>query len=108
MFNMLDMLGKVKDMQSKLALAQEEAKALRYSYGAQGIHVIVSGDRQIVSLDLSAASFADAAEQSNAITTVVNTALAEIDRQSRQLIKDQISGSLPNVPGLDFSSLFGV
>lgn len=109
MFDMTKMLGKVKEMQSKMTEMQE-ALAHIVAEGEAGGGMVVAkanGKKQLLSVriekDLLKPGDADILQ--DLIVAAANKALENAEEQAKEFLKKQTEGLLPNIPGLDLGGL---
>jgi DNA-binding YbaB/EbfC family protein len=109
MLDMMNMMGKVKEVQARLRQAQDNlvnVKATGESGGGM-VKATVNGKKQLVLLDIdpSILKAEDRTMVQDLVVAAVNKALDEADILAREELKKSTEGILPNIPGLDFSSL---
>ncbi len=109
MFDMMKMLGKVKEMQSKMAEAQEELGNI-VAEGESGGGMVTAkanGKKQLLSVriekDLLKPEDADILQ--DLIVAAANKALENAEEQAKEYLRKQTEGFIPNIPGLDLGSL---
>lgn len=107
MFDMMKMMGKVKEMQSKMKEAQDQLKNIKVEGESGGgmVKAMANGDKEIIGLEIddSLVSLEDKAMMRDLIVAAVNKAIAEADLQAKEHIKKSTEGMLPNIPGMDLS-----
>ncbi len=109
MFDMMNMLGKVKELQTKMKEAQDNLVHLTETAesGAGMVKVTVNGKKQVIKLeidpDIVKASERDVMQ--DLIVAATNKALANIDDKIKEELKKTTQGILPNIPGLDLTGL---
>lgn len=105
------MMGKVKEMQTRLKEAQENLVNVRASAesGAGLVKATVNGRKQLVALDIdpSILKSEDKVLVQDLVVAAVNKAQEEADVLAKEEIKKSTEGLLPNMPGMDFSNLMG-
>jgi DNA-binding YbaB/EbfC family protein len=111
MFDMMKMMGKMKEVQTRIKEAQDNLVKLR-AYGESGAGMVkatVNGKRQLISLDIdpSLLSANDKAVLQDLIIAAVNKASDEAEVLAREEMRKSTDGLLPNIPGMDFSNLMG-
>lgn len=108
---MMKMMGKVKEMQTRLKEAQENLVNVRASgeSGAGLVKATVNGRKQLVALDIdpSILKLEDKVLVQDLVVAAVNKAQEEADVLAKEEIKKSTEGLLPNMPGMDFSNLMG-
>lgn len=108
MFDMMKMLGKVKEVQEKMKLAQEKLVNI-YATGEAGAGMVkatVNGRKQIVKLEIDPDLIKpqDADMLKDLIIASVNKALEEVEVKAQEEIRKSTEGMMPNIPGFDFSN----
>lgn len=111
MFDMMKMLGKMKEVQARLKEAQEKLVQLK-AHGESGggmVKATVNGKRQVVALDIDAALIKpeDKAVLQDLIVAAINKASEEADVLAKEEMRKSTEGLLPNIPGMDLSGLMG-
>lgn len=109
MFDMMKMMGKVKEMQSKMKEAQEQLKDLK-SEGESGggmVKATANGNKELIGLqiDESLVNVADKDVMRDLIIAAVNKAVSEADILAKDHIKKSTEGLMPNIPGMDLSGM---
>lgn len=109
MFDMMKMMGKVKEVQSKMKEAQDQLKDLRVEGESGGglVKAVANGNKELLDLSIDE-SLVNATEKEmmrDLIVAAVNKTLAEADAVAKEHIKKATEGMLPNIPGMDFSGL---
>lgn len=111
MFDMMKMMGKVKEVQERLRAAQESLGTLRATAesGAGIIKATVNGKKQLVALDIDAAILKseDKIIVQDLVIAAVNKALEEVDVHAKEHLKKSTEGLIPNIPGLDLTGMMG-
>lgn len=109
MFDMMGMLGKIKDLQAKMKEAQDNLVHIQASAeaGAGMVKATVNGKKQVVKIEIDPEVVKpdDREMMQDLIVAAVNKALAEVDVKAREELKKSTQGILPNIPGMDLSSL---
>ena len=107
MFDMMKMMGKVKEVQSKMKEAQEQLRDIHASGESGGgmVKATANGNKELISLEIDDAlvNGEDKNMMRDLIIAAVNKAVAEADSKSKEHIKKSTEGLLPNIPGMDFS-----
>ena len=111
MFDMMKMMGKMKEVQTKIKESQEKLGAL-YANGESGgglIKATVNGKKQLVSIDIdpSLLKAEDRTILQDLIVAAVNKASDEAEVLAKEEMRKSTEGLIPNIPGLDLSSLMG-
>ncbi|QHT66499.1 YbaB/EbfC family nucleoid-associated protein [Rhodocytophaga rosea] len=109
MFDMMGMLGKIKDLQAKMKEAQDNLVHIQASAeaGAGMVKATVNGKKQVVKIEIDPDVIKpdDREMLQDLVVAAVNKALAEVDGKAREELKKTTQGILPNIPGMDLSSL---
>jgi hypothetical protein len=110
MFDMMGMLGKVKELQAKMKEAQDNLVHVQASAeaGAGMVKATVNGKKQLVTLEIDPDVIKpdDREMMQDLIVAAVNKALAEVDVKAKEELKKTTQGIMPNIPGLDLGSMF--
>lgn len=110
MFDMMGMLGKVKELQAKMKEAQDNLVHVQASAeaGAGMVKATVNGKKQLVKLEIDpdVVKPDDKEMMQDLIVAAVNKALDEVDIKAKEELKKTTQGIMPNIPGLDLGSMF--
>jgi DNA-binding YbaB/EbfC family protein len=111
MFDLMNMMGKMKEIQSRLKEAQNNLALLKINGESGGgmVKATVNGKRQLIALDIDA-SILKAEDKTliqDLVIAAVNKASEEAETTAREQLKKSTEGLLPNIPGMDLSSLMG-
>ena len=108
MFDMMNMLGKMKEVQAKMKEAQANLVNVKVSSesGAGMVKVTVNGLKQIERIDIDDDLIKPEDKEMLQDLTVaaINKAMKEVDIAAREELKKSTQGIMPNIPGLDLSS----
>jgi nucleoid-associated protein EbfC len=111
MFDMMKMMGKMKEVQSRLKEAQDNLVHVRASGESGGgmVKATVNGKRQLISLDIDPTLIKpeDKAVLQDLVVAAVNKAAEEADVKAKEELKKSTEGLIPNIPGLDLSGMMG-
>lgn len=111
MFDLMKMMGKMKEVQTRLKEAQDNLALLKVNGESGGgmVKVTVNGKRQLISIDIDAAILKaeDKVLIQDLVIAAVNKASEEAEAQAREQLKKSTEGLLPNIPGMDLSNLMG-
>jgi DNA-binding YbaB/EbfC family protein len=111
MFDMMKMMGKMKEVQTRLKEAQDNLVLLKVNGESGGgmVKATVNGKRQLVSLDIDPALLKgeDKGIVQDLVIAAVNKASDEAETQAREQLRKSTEGLLPNIPGMDLSSMMG-
>ena len=109
MLDMINMMGKVKEMQERLRKAQDNLANIQTTGESGGgmVKATVNGKKQLVLLEIdpSIMKAEDRTMVQDLVVAAVNKALDEAEILAKEELKKSTDGILPNIPGLDFSSL---
>lgn len=112
MFDMMGMMGKVKDMQARMKEVKDSLVHLtaEAESGAGLVKAKVNGNKQVVSIDIdpSLLKESDRTIVQDLIVAAVNKAMADIDIKAQEEFKEKTKGILPNIPGMDLGNMFGM
>lgn len=106
---MMNMMGKMKEAQSRLKKMKENLGTITATGEAGGgmVKAIVNGNRQIIKIEIeeSLLKVTDKDILQDLTVAAVNKALQEIEIIIKDELKKNTEGLLPNIPGLDLSGL---
>lgn len=106
---MMNLLGKVKEVQAKLKQAKENLIHITATGESGGglVKAIVNGERKLVKLDIDPDIIKKEDQEILQDLTVaaVNMALVNIEEKIKEEMKKHTEGVLPNIPGFDFGNL---
>ncbi|GAA4349661.1 YbaB/EbfC family nucleoid-associated protein [Hymenobacter saemangeumensis] len=110
-FDIMGMMGKVKELQDKMQQAQQELQHITATGEAGGgmVRATANGHRKVLKLEIDETLLTpqDREMVADLVVAAVNKALEEVAEKARQEIQRKTSGIMPNIPGLDLSG-FGV
>jgi DNA-binding YbaB/EbfC family protein len=111
MFDMMKMMGKMKEVQARMKEAQDNLTHLR-AHGESGAGMVkatVNGKRQVIALDIDPTLLK--AEDKSIVQDLVIAAINKASEEAEVLAKEELrkstEGLLPNIPGIDLSSMMG-
>ncbi len=111
MFDLMGMMGKVKEAQAKIKEVQSRLVYLNAEgeSGAGMVKVTVNGNRQVVNIEMddSLVTVEDKEMLKDLIVAATNKAMEAIDVKIKAEMKSATDGMLPNIPGMDFGNMFG-
>jgi hypothetical protein len=111
MFDLMKMMGKMKEVQARIKEAQDNLVLIKVSSESGGgmVKATVNGKRQLISLDIDAAILKgeDKSLIQDLVIAAVNKASEEAEVIAREQLKKSTEGLLPNIPGMDLSNLMG-
>ena len=111
MFDMMKMMGKMKEVQTRLKEAQDNLVKLR-AHGESGAGMVkatVNGKKQLIGLEIDP-SLLKADDQmivQDLIVAAVNKAQEEADGLAKEEMRKSTEGLIPNIPGFDISGMMG-
>lgn len=110
MFDMMKMMGKMKEVQAKIKEAQENLVHLTVTgeAGAGMVKATANGKRQLVKLEIDKdlVKPEDLDMLQDLIVAATNKALEEAEAMAREEIKKNTEGLIPNIPGMDLGGMF--
>ncbi len=110
MFDFMNIMSKVKEVQAKVKEAQEKLAHIQITAesGAGMVKATINGKREIISIDIddSLVKVEDKDMLQDLVAAAVNNANRQIDERIKEEMK-ATEGSLPNIPGMDFGNMFG-
>jgi len=110
MFDMMNMMSKVKEMQEKMKAAQESLAEIivEGESGAGMVKAKVNGKKELISIDIDSALLKEEDKEmvQDLIVAATNKALTEADIQSKEKLKESTEGMMPNIPGFDMGTMF--
>jgi len=111
MFDMMKMMGKMKEVQARMKEAQDNLVNIQATgdAGAGLVKATVNGKRQLIKLDIdpSLLKAEDKTIVQDLVVAAVNKAIDEAEVLAKEELKKSTDGLLPNIPGMDLSSLLG-
>ena len=109
MLDMMKMMGKVKEAQEKIKVAQNELSKITATGSAGGDMVIAeaNGLKQIIGLtiDDSLVNTADKDMMKDLIIAASNKALEAAGDKAQKHLQKATEGLIPNIPGFDLGSM---
>ncbi len=111
MFNITDMMGKVKEMQDRLKVVRGQLDGIVVESEAGGgmVRVKANANRKVlkISIDPDIIDKEDPEIMEDLIAAAVNKALEKAEERGREELQEATRGIMPNIPGLDLSK-FGM
>jgi len=111
MLDMMKMMGKVKEMQSRMKEAQDNLEKISVTgeAGAGMVKATANGKKKLMALDIEATllSSNDKILVQDLVIAAVNKAMEEADIKAKEELKKSTEGILPSIPGLDLTSMLG-
>jgi DNA-binding YbaB/EbfC family protein len=110
MFDMMKIMGQLKEAQSKMKAAQENLVNVTAEgeSGAGMVKAVVNGKKLLVDLQIDESLNApeDSEMRRDLIIAAVNKASEAVEEKARAVMKKSTDGLLPNIPGLDLGNMF--
>jgi DNA-binding YbaB/EbfC family protein len=111
MFDMMKMMGKMKEVQARMKEAQDNLVNIKAQgeSGAGLVKATVNGKKQLVLLDIdpSLLKAEDKMITQDLIVAAINKASEEAEILAKEELRKSTEGLLPNIPGMDLSSFMG-
>jgi len=111
MFDMMKMMGKMKEVQAKIKEAQDNLVRVNASGESGGgmVKAIVNGKKQVISIDIDPTILRaeDKVLIQDLVVAAVNKASEAAEILAKEELKKSTEGLLPNIPGMDLSNLMG-
>ncbi|CCH57172.1 hypothetical protein BN8_06578 [Fibrisoma limi BUZ 3] len=109
MFNMMDMFGKMKEVQARMKEAQESLSTISETgeAGAGLVRVTVNGLKHVQKIELDADLIKPEEREmlQDLIVAATNKAMDNVETKAREHLRQATEGLLPNIPGLDLGGL---
>jgi DNA-binding YbaB/EbfC family protein len=111
MFDMMKMMGKMKEVQARMKEAQDNLVNIS-AHGESGggmVKATVNGKKQLIALDIDPTILKadDKIIIQDLVVAAVNKASAEVEILAKEEMRKSTDGLIPNIPGMDLSSLLG-
>jgi nucleoid-associated protein EbfC len=111
MFDMMKMMGKMKEVQARIKQAQDNLGNLRATGESGGgmVKATVNGKKQLVALDIDPTILKaeDKIVVQDLVVAAVNKAADEAEILAKEEMKKSTEGLIPNIPGFDLSGMMG-
>ncbi len=106
---MFSILGKVKEAQEKMKVAQENLVNITLTAESGGgmVKATVNGHKKIIKLEIDSEIMNDKDMVQDLTVAAVNKAISDIEGQIKTELAKSMEGVIPNIPGLDLNSLLG-
>lgn len=106
---MMDMFGKMKEVQTRMQQAQDTLSTLTETAeaGAGMVRVTVNGLKNIVRMEIDPEVIRpdDREMLQDLIVAATNKAMTAIDGKAREHLRNATEGLLPNIPGMNLDGL---
>jgi DNA-binding YbaB/EbfC family protein len=111
MFDMMKMMGKMKEVQTRLKEAQDNLVNVQAQGESGGgmVKATVNGKKQLMALDIDPTLLKaeDKTILQDLLVAAVNKAAEEAEILAKEELRKSTDGLLPNIPGMDLSGLMG-
>lgn len=111
MFDMMKMMGKMKEVQARIKQAQDNLANLRATGESGGgmVKATVNGKKQLIALEIDPMILKadDRIVVQDLVVAAVNKASDEAENLAKEEMKKSTEGLLPNIPGFDLSGMMG-
>ena len=111
MFDMMKMMGKLKEVQDKMKVAQEELKGITVESeaGAGMVKATINGKKELIDLQIDKSLMKEGEEDiaKDLIIAAVNKGIYEAEVKAKEHLQKVTSGVIPNIPGFDLNSMMG-
>ncbi len=109
MFDMMKMMGKVKELQDKMKEAQEKLETITATGESGGgmVKAMVNGKKQVISIDIDPdlVNSNDKEMMQDLTVAAINKALQDVDVLAKEEMKKSTEGIVPDIPGFDFGGM---
>lgn len=110
MFDMMKMMGKMKEVQAKVKEAQANLVNIKTTAESGGgmVKATVNGKKELISLEIDndLVKPDDKEMLQDLVVAAVNKATQEVEVLAKEEMKKSTEGMLPNIPGMDLGGLF--
>jgi nucleoid-associated protein EbfC len=110
MLDMMGMMGKVKEMQSKMQEAQDKLSDITAEGESGGgmVKALVNGKKELLNIEIEPELInpADAKMLSDLIVAAVNNALSAVEGKAKVEMEKVTEGIIPKIPGFDLGDMF--
>ena len=111
MFDMMKMMGKMKEIQSRIKEAQDGLVTIKANgeSGAGMVKATVNGKRQVIMLDIDPSLLKpeDKTILQDLVIAAINKASEEAEASAKEAMRKSTEGLIPNIPGMDLSGMMG-
>jgi nucleoid-associated protein EbfC len=111
MFNMMKIMGQMKEVQARIKEAQDKLVTVTATGESGGgmVKAIVNGKKQVVGLDIDPALFTgnDKSILQDLVIAAINKASDEVEILAKEEMRKSTEGLIPSIPGLDLSGMMG-
>ena len=110
MFDMMKMMGKMKEVQAKIKEAQDNLVNIKATAEAGGgmVSATVNGKKEVINLEIDDSLLKPEDKEMLRDLTIaaINKANAEVEVLAKEEMKKSTEGMIPNIPGLDLGGMF--
>jgi nucleoid-associated protein EbfC len=110
MFDMMKMMGKIKEVQEKMKEAKDQLALIKASAEAGGgmAKATVNGKKQVVSIELDSDLLNpnDREMAQDLAVAAINAAMDKVDVLIAEHMQKATEGLVPNIPGMDLNNMF--
>jgi len=110
MFDMMKMMGKMKEVQAKIKEAQDNLVNIKTTAESGGgmVKATVNGKKELLTLEIDndLVKPDDKEMLQDLIVAAVNKATQEAEVLAKEEMKKSTDGMLPNIPGMDLGGMF--
>ncbi len=111
MFDMMKMLGKMKEVQARIKEAQDNLVNIKTTGESGGgmVKATMNGKRQLIAVDIDPTLLKsdDKIIVQDLVVAAVNKASEEAELLAKEELRKSTEGLLPNIPGMDLGSMMG-
>ncbi len=111
MIDMMKMMGKIKEVQTRMKEAQESLGAIKANGESGGgmVKATVNGKKQVIRIDIDPTILKaeDKILIQDLTIAAINKAQEEAEILAKEHLRKSTEGLLPNIPGMDFTNLMG-
>lgn len=109
MFDMMKMMGKLKEVQEEMKKAQAGLSSITVDSeaGAGLVKARVNGNKEVIDLQIDPTLFTDQDKDlaKDLIIAAVNKGIQEAETKAKEHLKKSTEGLIPNIPGLDLNGM---
>ena len=109
MFDMMKMMGKLKEVQEEMKKAQAGLSGItvRSEAGAGLVKATVNGNKEVIDLQIDPTLFTDQDKDlaKDLIIAAINKGIQEAEAKAKEHLKKSTEGLIPNIPGLDLNGM---
>lgn len=109
MLDMMKMMGRMKELQTRLQQAQANLVNIKATGESGGgmVKATVNGRKQLLSIDIDDVLMkpSDRTILQDLVVAAVNKAMEEAEQLAKEELRKSTEGLLPDIPGLDLGSM---